>query len=712
MKDQKKTKSQLIDELETLRLKVAPLEGSRTGVAWASDLGERQYQQIFEALTDALLVTDREGRIVEGNPAACRMYGYKYDELVGMNATGLVHPDGRCIFEESLESSTPGEVFRTEAIDVRKDGSAFPVEVVAVDTTFKGSPHFLAVVRDTSERSHTERVLHSLVEGTSGVTGDAFSQSVVEHLASALEVDYAFVGKFADDTGSRVQTLAFWTGSGISETFDYATESTPCEEVVSGKVALYQDHVSELFPDDQELIELGVESYLGVPIFGSTGTVIGHVAVLDTKPMQNFEWMRSVLQIFASRAGAEIERVQTEEKLQEAVDRYALATDAAKVGIWDWNIQTNEFYLDPNIKAALGYSDYEPNDLKGWLQCVHSEDRKSVMDEAQACIDGRVAEYVIEHRMLHKDGSVRWALVRGRTIRNSESTAVRMVGTNTDITDRKKLEAQLFQAQKMEGVGRLAGGIAHDFNTLLTIILGLTREIQLDPSNPLADEIEDIQHAAERAALLTRQLLAFSRRQVLQPKVLRPDELVTGFLSLVEKLLGEDIKLLTDLDRGTGYVKADPVQIEQIVMNLAANARDAMPEGGEVTIETADIELDDSFVQTHPGSVEGLYVRLRFRDTGVGMDSDTRKRVFEPFFTTKKPDAGTGLGLAMVYGIVKKSGGYITLSSDLGKGTVFDIYLPRVPEVTASPSSLSDFRRKSFVFNDSPFQLETVNTVI
>ena len=129
MKDQKKTKSQLIDELETLRLKVAPLEGSRTGVAWASDLGERQYQQIFEALTDALLVTDREGRIVEGNPAACRMYGYKYDELVGMNATGLVHPDGRCIFEESLESSTPGEVFRTEAIDVRKDGSAFPVEV-------------------------------------------------------------------------------------------------------------------------------------------------------------------------------------------------------------------------------------------------------------------------------------------------------------------------------------------------------------------------------------------------------------------------------------------------------------------------------------------------------------------------------------------------------------------------------------------------------
>ena len=404
--------------------------------------------------------------------------------------------------------------------------------------------------------------------------------------------------------------------------------------------------------------------------------------------MADLAWMRSVLQIFASRAGAEIQRIQTEEKLQEAVDRYALATGAAKVGVWDWNVQTDEFYLDPNIKAELGYQDDEiSNDWKRWLRHVHPEDRQLVTDKARKCIDGRAAEYVLEHRMLHKNGTIRWALVRGRTIRDSERKAVRMIGTNTDITDLKRLEAQLLQAQKMEGVGRLAGGIAHDFNNLLTVILGLTKEIQLDRANPLGQELEDIQQAAERAALLTRQLLAFSRRQMLQPKVLQLNDLVTDLLRLVARLLGEDIKLLTNLHRKTGQVKADPVQMEQIIMNLAANARDAMPEGGAVTIETANVDLDDLFVQTHPGSVEGPYVRLRIRDTGVGMDADTLRRVFEPFFTTKHPDAGTGLGLSMVYGIVKQSGGYVAVISKLGMGTDFDVYLPRIGDASISPKS-------------------------
>ena len=275
MKDAKKTKSQLLDELQALRGKMASFEESGAK-GTLSGLNEEQYRQIFEALTDALFLTNLEGRIVEVNPAACRIYGYEYDELVGMDATALVHPDARRIYEDSLKGFNPGEVFRTEAVDVRKDGTAFPVEVYAVDTEFKGSPHMLTIVRDTSERSHTEHVLRSLVEGTSGVTGDAFFRSVVEHLASALEVDYAFVGKLTDDTGSIVHTLAFWTGSGLSKAFDYAVEGTPCAKVVRGNIALYQDHVTELFPEDEKLIKLGVKSYLGVPIYGSGDAVIAH----------------------------------------------------------------------------------------------------------------------------------------------------------------------------------------------------------------------------------------------------------------------------------------------------------------------------------------------------------------------------------------------------------------------------------------------------
>ena len=253
-----------------------------------------------------------------------------------------------------------------------------------------------------------------------------------------------------------------------------------------------------------------------------------------------------------------------------------------------------------------------------------------------------------------------------------------------DLRERKQLEQQLLQSQKMEAVGRLAGGIAHDFNNILTVILGLAREIRLDSTDPLAKEVEGIQHAAERATLLTRQLLAFSRRQVLQPKVLEPNELITDLLGLVRRLLGEHIEVTTELDVSTGRIKADPIQLEQVVMNLAANARDAMPDGGRVTIETANVEFDDEFVRTHPGSRPGSYVRLRFADTGVGMSDDTLDHVFEPFFTTKGPAAGTGLGLSMVYGVVKQSLGYISVLTEPGEGTAFEIYLPRVPEVSSA----------------------------
>jgi len=246
----------------------------------------------------------------------------------------------------------------------------------------------------------------------------------------------------------------------------------------------------------------------------------------------------------------------------------------------------------------------------------------------------------------------------------------------------RKLEEQIRQGQKMEVVGRLAGGVAHDFNNLLTVIQGYSQSAleSLGQSDPQRAKVEEIQKAAERAASLTRQLLAFSRKQVLQPRVLDLNAVVANIAMTLRSLIGGHIDLVTVPGINSGCVRADLGQVEQVIMNLAVNARDAMPQGGRLTIEVADVELDKAYTQAHPGSRPGSYVRLAVSDTGVGMTAEIQARIFEPFFTTKKKGRGTGFGLATVYGIVKQSGGYIWVDSEFGQGTTFSVYLPRLGE--------------------------------
>lgn len=246
--------------------------------------------------------------------------------------------------------------------------------------------------------------------------------------------------------------------------------------------------------------------------------------------------------------------------------------------------------------------------------------------------------------------------------------------------ERRQLEKQLLLAQKMEAIGQLAGGVAHDFNNLLTVIISYSELLlqRLAPGEPLRAQVEEIQKAGDRAAALTRQLLAFSRRQVLAPQVLDLNAVLENIHKMLERLIGEDINLVSACARGLGRVKADPSQIEQVIMNLAANARDAMPKGGKLTIETADVELGEDYARNHAAFQPGRYVMLAISDTGMGMDKETQTHIFEPFFTTKELGKGTGLGLATVYGIVKQSGGCIWVYSEPGRGSTFKIYFPRL----------------------------------
>jgi two-component system cell cycle sensor histidine kinase/response regulator CckA len=311
-----------------------------------------------------------------------------------------------------------------------------------------------------------------------------------------------------------------------------------------------------------------------------------------------------------------------------------------------------------------------------WFDAIHPDDRPAVATSLEAVARGQAA--VDLFRVVRPDGTFRWVRARTSPVFDAEGVASRVVGLAEDVTEVRRTEEQLRQAQKTEAIARLAAGIAHDFNNLLTAMLGYADLALGDAggNERLTADIRHIRDAATSAAGLTQQLLAFSRRQILQPRTLDLNVVLRRVESLLMRIIGEDITLRLSLTSLPAIVTVDPGQIEQVVMNLAVNARDAMPDGGRLTIETAFVELDEQYLAQHPGAAVGQHVLLAVSDSGTGMDDATQKRLFEPFFTTKDAGKGTGLGLATVYGIVKQSGGSIWVYSELGKGSTFKIYLP------------------------------------
>ncbi len=381
---------------------------------------------------------------------------------------------------------------------------------------------------------------------------------------------------------------------------------------------------------------------------------------------------------------------EREEYLQKSEERYRYAARLSNDAIYDWDVASNRFEWNDGLQELFGYSKEEIGTTIEWIvSLLHPEDTERVMASFYAVFNkGGGSQWKTEYRLRRKDGKYANAEGRAYIIRGADETPKRVIGAISDHTQQKSLEGQLRQSQKMEAIGRLAGGIAHDFNNILTVIRMSSEFVLTDmpKSDAKYEDAQEIIKASDRASKLTRQLLAFSRHQVLNPTVVNLNEIVGGMDGMIRRVLPENIELITDFAPDLRSVKADTGQMEQVLLNLVINAADAMPEGGKLSVRTSNTAIDATFSSKHLDVPPGQYVCLTVTDTGIGMDEETVARIFEPFFTTKGVGKGTGLGLSTVHGIVTQSGGRVWVYSEPGLGTTFKVFLPKA-EGTSTPTS-------------------------
>lgn len=443
--------------------------------------------------------------------------------------------------------------------------------------------------------------------------------------------------------------------------------------------------LQEIFPYFASRLEPHIRKVI------SSGETISDLEVsgeLPSEPNVSHHWLISIFpirshsgRIVAGTIGADISgRKASRQVLSASEERFRIAAQSASDLVYEWKIPTGEIDWFGDIDERLGYSPGElQRTAEGRKKLIHPEDVERVTQAIEYHLRTR-QPFFEEYRVVKKDGTFLHWTDSGTALWDSAGNAYKWIGVNTDVTERRSLEEQLRQSQKMEAVGRLAGGVAHDFNNLLSVILGYSEILmrKLGPTSPFKKEVEEIKKAGNRATRLTRQLLAFSRKQVLELKVLDLNSSVSEMDKLLRRLIGEDIELISSLESLPCMVKADPGQLEQVIMNLVVNARDAMPKGGRLTLKTGRIEFHEAAIFGQIKIPPGRYAILYVSDTGCGMDAETLSKIFEPFFTTKMEGKGTGLGLSMVYGIVTQSGGYIRVSSQKNHGSMFSIYLPEV----------------------------------
>jgi len=604
---------------------------------------EERFRSLVENATVGIYRTTPQGDILMANPTLVRMLGFKdFEELATRNLEedGFEPNYARKLFRERMEKD--GVVTGMEEAWTRQDGSAIFVRESA--RAIRGEDgkimYYDGIVEDITEHKRAEEALR-------------LTQFSVEHASDAV---------FWMDPQGRIL---------------YVNEAA-CRSLGRS----HEELLSLSIPEIDPLVRKNGwgKSWAAVKARGSAVLETQHQTkqgrVFPVEVTANYlefggkEYSFSFARDITERKQAEAEHVRLVTAIEQSAEAVVITSTSGEIE-----------YVNPAFSRITGYSREEALGQNPRMLKSGNQDPALYQQLWETILQGKVWHGELINR--RKDGSLYHEQMNIAPVRGEGGEVTHFIATKQDITARKELEQRFVQAQKMEAVGRLAGGVAHDFNNLLTVINGYAQILtqRSSPKDPRRSLFEEIQMAGERAATLTRQLLAFSRRQVLEPRVLDLSSVLGNTEKLLRRLIGEDIELATKLNPGLGRVKVDPGQIEQVIMNLAVNARDAMPQGGKFIIETANVEVDEDFARSHKPMTTGKYVMVSVSDTGCGMDLATQAHMFEPFFTTKPKGKGTGLGLATVYGIIKQSGGFIWVYSEPGQGATFKIYFPCVQEV-------------------------------
>jgi two-component system cell cycle sensor histidine kinase/response regulator CckA len=627
-----------------------------------TEVANNRLAAIVQSSGDAIIGKDVEGTITNWNRGAAKIFGYSALEVIGSSIMRLIPEDRRDEEIHILQQIRRGEsVDHFETVRRTKDDRRIDVSVTTspIKDAFGRIIGASKILRDITEQKRAEGLLREREEQL---------RLYAEHSPAAIamldrDMRYLVVSR------RWMQDNRLGTESIVGRSHYDVFPDLPERWIVTHKRALagsVESCEEDAFPRADGSVEwLRWEIRPWHQADGSIGGII----------------------IFTEDVS---ERKLSSAALKASEERMRFALDNAEIGIWDFDYVTGAVRWSHHLELQYGLA---PGTFGGTFEavmdCVYEPDRAGFAETFRLAEESG-KDFSILSRAVWPDGSIHWLNGAGRIHRDEHGRPIRGVGISMDITARRSLEAQYQQAQKMEAVGRLAGGVAHDFNNLLTVILGYCELLlrEFDEGDERRADIAEIQSAGTRASGLTRQLLAFSRKQIIEPVLLDVNQVVSTLRTMLGRLIGEDVEIGLDLDANLWPVMADRGQLEQVVMNLVINARDAMPDGGKLTIATKNVTLDENHTKMHPGSHPGDHVALIVSDTGIGMSSEVQSRMFEPFFTTKEPGKGTGLGMATVYGIVTQSHGSIDVESEIGKGTSFTLYLPRSDESAASAAAL------------------------
>ncbi|WP_051617241.1 PocR ligand-binding domain-containing protein [Desulfonatronovibrio hydrogenovorans] len=691
-----------------------------------------------------------DGRYLWMNQTTARIHGYESPQEMMDSVTDIARqifadPGTRDRLLDLLEKH--GEVLDFESRQLKKDGTVIWISenIRAVRDDEGRILHYEGFITDTTEKkniqcflqeseSKVRKKLKTILEPEGDISGLELTD-IIDHQDLQALVDNLYglvrIGMAILDLKGNVLVSTGWQDICSKfhrvhpETLNNCKESDLCqkENPAPGQFRLYRcgnglwdmstpiivggKHLGTLYSGQCFFEDEKVDREW----FRARAHRFGfdeqqYLAALDRVPRLDRKTVNTIMSFYArlglmiaelSERNIRLSRIIMErdrliESLKESEARWHFALEGPGDGVWDWNVQTNRIFYSRQWKTTLGYRDDEVGDTyHDWESRLHPDDVQMAVNELNRHLKGETPVYKCEFRLRCRDGSYKWILDRGKVMeRSPDGEPVRVIGTHTDISDRKDLENQLVQAHKMEAVGTLAGGIAHDFNNILQAIVGYSQLLisRKNAQDPDFNALEQINRSGERAAGLVNQLLAFSRKMESRHQPVNLNQVVLESERLLRSTIPKMVSMELDLEEFPRTISADPVQIEQIILNLVNNSVDAMPRGGKVEVRTRNTVLDEAFCRVHPEVTPGEYVLLLVADSGCGMDRETRNKVFEPFFTTKEVGKGTGLGLASVYGIVKNHGGNIFCRSRPGKGTEFKIFLPAInssgPETEAS----------------------------